>query len=74
MGRKKAIEMDSCYQQCCVCMHKTSRNYTQVTQLYRKKKKGNNFEDEESLTIFDIIENLQLLSYEVCRIIFNLKE
>ena len=65
MGRKSTTKDNSCYQKCCVCIHKTSRNYTQVTQLYRKKKKVNNFEDEESLTIFDILENLKLLNYEV---------
>ncbi|CAG9799752.1 unnamed protein product [Chironomus riparius] len=65
MGRKTASEIDSCYQKCCVCLNKTSRNYTQVTQLYRKKQKKNNYQDEESLTIFDILENLRLLVYEI---------
>lgn len=75
MGRKTSTDTDSCYLQCCVCMHKTSRNYTQLTQLYRKKKNGNNFDDEESPTLFDILENLQLLNYEVCKIKnYQLKE
>jgi hypothetical protein len=65
MGRKKKIEDDSCYQKCCVCIHKTSRNCTQVTQLHRKKRKRDNFEEDESLTIFDILEDLKLLNYEV---------
>ncbi|XP_070509709.1 uncharacterized protein [Chironomus tepperi] len=68
MGRKKTDEADSCYQKCCVCMHKTSRNYTEVTQFYRKKQKGQSLEDDESMTIFDILENLQLLNYEITNI------